>query len=107
MVHFPMQFIIVFRLEKLTMKQVFLIISLMATAAFADIKLDFMLSVRRMNCEVTKWTENGYENGVYWKYYAKFTCKEEVHNPPRIVGLKFIDYAQNLKDEYVYTYGID
>ena len=89
------------------MKKIATILLILASATMADIKLDFMLSVRKLNCEVTKWTENSYENGTHWKYYAKFVCKDEVHTPPRIVGLKFLDSAQNLKDEYVYTYGLD
>lgn len=78
----------------------------MAVSAWADIKLDFILSVRKKGCELIKWVENDYENGVMWQQYAKVSCKDPVSMPVRIVGLKFLDVTSSHKD-YIYTYGLE
>ena len=78
----------------------------MAVSAWADIKLDFMISVRKKGCELIKWVENDYENGVMWQQYAKVACKDPVSMPVRIVGLKFLDVTSSHKD-YIYTYGLE
>lgn len=81
---------------------------LMASFAFANVKLDFHVSVNRMGCSLVQWIEDGYESGVKWKYYGKFACKENPEKvPAKIVGLKFLDISKNLKGEYVFTYGLD
>lgn len=36
---------------------------------------------------------------------AKIACKENQRMHARIVGLKFLDVAVNLRGEYVFTYG--
>lgn len=87
------------------MKKVILIALLAFASAFADVKLDFLVSARRNGCEVTQWIENDYVSGVKWKHYAKVACKENKRMPVKMVGLKFLDIAVNLRGEYIYTYG--
>ena len=87
------------------MKKLILSTLLIASAAFADIKLDFLISARRLGCETIQWVENDYENGIKWKHYAKVACKEPQSMPVRMVGLKFLDLSKNLKGQYIYTYG--
>jgi len=87
------------------MKKVILGIALVASAAFADIKLDFQVSVNRMGCSLVQWIENDYESGVKWKHYGKFACKDPIKVPVKLVGLKFLDVSKNLKGEYIFTYG--
>lgn len=41
------------------------------------------------------------------KLCAKIACKENQRMHARIVGLKFLDVAVNLRGEYVFTYGED
>ena len=41
------------------------------------------------------------------KLCAKIACKENQRMHARIVGLKFLDVAVNLRSEYVFTYGED
>lgn len=89
------------------MKKIILSTLLIASAAFADIKLDFMISARRLGCEVVHWIENDYENGVLWQQYAKVACKDPQSMPVRMVGLKFLDLSKNLKGQYIYTYGLE
>ena len=89
------------------MKKVILLVSAFAIAAFADIKLDFQVSVNRMGCHLVQWIENDYESGVKWKHYGKFACKDPIKVPVKLVGLKFLDVSKNLKGEYIYTYGED
>ena len=89
------------------MKKLLILMVVLATAVFADVKLDFLLSVNRMGCTLTQWVENDYVGGVKWRQYGKFVCKDEVRAPARLVGLKRLDVAQNLKEEYVYTYGLE
>lgn len=89
------------------MKKIILSTLLIASAAFADIKLDFIISARRLGCEVVHWIENDYENGVLWQQYAKVACKDPQSMPVRMVGLKFLDLSKNLKGQYVYTYGLE
>ena len=89
------------------MKKIILLLTLITSMAFADIKLDFMVSTRRLGCELTQWVENDYVSGVKWKHYAKIACKENQRMPARMVGLKFLDVAVNLRGEYVFTYGED
>lgn len=89
------------------MKKIILSILLIASAAFADIKLDFIISARRLGCEVVHWIENDYENGVLWQQYAKVACKDPQSMPVRMVGLKFLDLSKNLKGQYIYTYGLE
>ena len=87
------------------MKKLILLILAFAVVAFADVKLDFLVSARRLGCETIQWIENDYENGIKWKHYAKVACKEPQSMPVRIVGLKFLDLSKNLKGQYIYTYG--
>jgi hypothetical protein len=87
------------------MKKTLLIVLAFAMVAFADVKLDFLISARRLGCETIQWVENDYVSGVKWKHYAKVACKENQRMPVRIVGLKFLDVATNLKGEYIFTYG--
>ena len=89
------------------MKKIILIMAVLAAAAFADIKLDFIISVNKMGCSLKEWVENDYAHGQKWKYFGQFACAEEIHTPPRLVGLKLQYFAQNLKGEYIYTYGLD
>lgn len=89
------------------MKKIILSTLLIASAAFADIKLDFIISARRLGCEVVHWIENDYENGVLWQQYAKVACKDPQSMPVRMVGLKFLDLSKNLKGQYIYTYGLE
>ena len=89
------------------MKKLILLILAFAVVAFADIKLDFLISARRLGCETIHWIENDYENGVLWQQYAKVACKEPQSMPVRIVGLKFLDLSKNLKGQYIYTYGLE
>ena len=53
------------------MKKIILAFMLVVSAAWADIKLDFILSTRRLGCEVVHWVENDYENGVLWQQYPE------------------------------------
>ena len=46
------------------MKKLILLILAFAVVAFADIKLDFLISARRLGCETIQWVENDYENGI-------------------------------------------
>ena len=85
------------------MKKVILFMLAFAMAAFADIKLDFQVSVNRMGCSLIQWIENDYESGVKWKHYGKFAFKA----PVKLVGLKFLYVGENLKGEYIYVYGED
>ena len=87
------------------MKKLILLILAFAVVVFANVKLDFLISVRRFGCETIQWIENDYENGIKWKHYAKVACKEPQSMPVRIVGLKFLDLSKNLKGQYIYTYG--
>ena len=89
------------------MKKVRLIALMAFASVFADVKLDFFVSARRCGCEVTQWVENDYVSGVKWKHYAKVACKENQRMPARMVGLKFLDVAVNLKGQYIFTYGED
>lgn len=89
------------------MKKIFGIMLCLASLVFADIKLDVMVSARRMGCYVTRWVQNDYVGSIKWQYYANITCKEPINVPAKIVGLKFIDIERNAKGEYVYTYGND
>lgn len=89
------------------MKKIILSTLLIASAAFADIKLDFINTARDKGCEVVYWIENNYENGVLWQQYAKVSCKEPQSMPVKIVGLKFLDVSLNLKGEFIYTYGLE
>lgn len=90
------------------MKKIMLImLCAMAVSAWADIHLDFVISVRRLGCETVQWIENDYENGVLWQQYAKVACKNPQSMPIRMVGLKFLDVSKNLKGEYIYTYGLE
>lgn len=87
------------------MKKIILGIALVASAAFADIKLDFQVSVNHMGCSLIQWVQNDYESGVKWKHYGKFACPSKIKVPPRLVGLKFLDVSENLKGQFIYTYG--
>lgn len=87
------------------MKKIILLLTFITSMAFADVKLDFMVSTRRLGCELTQWVENDYVSGVKWKHYAKIACKENQRMPVRMVGLKFLDVAVNLRGEYIFTYG--
>jgi len=89
------------------MKKISLIMLMIVSAVWADIKLDFVLSARKKGCEVVQWIENDYENGVLWQQYAKVACKDPQSMPVRMVGLKFLDVSKNLKGEYIYTYGLE
>ena len=89
------------------MKKLIIMLMFMIGFAFADVKLDFLVSVRRMGCETIQWIENDYESGVKWKYYGKFACKELNKVPVKIVGLKYLDVSRNLKDELIFTYGLE
>jgi hypothetical protein len=89
------------------MKKLLMILLLAVTSIFADVKLDVMVSARRMGCYVTKWVQNDYVGHVKWQYYAQITCKDPINVPAKIVGLKFIDIERSAKGEYVYTYGND
>lgn len=89
------------------MKKLILLILAFAVVAFADVKLDFLISARRLGCETIHWIENDYENGVLWQQYAKVACKEPQSMPVRMVGLKFLDVSKNLKGQYIYTYGLE
>lgn len=92
---------------RIKMKKIILSTLLIASAAFADIKLDFLISARRLGCETIHWIENDYENGVLWQQYAKVACKDPQPMPVRMVGLKFLDVSKNLKGQYIYTYGLE
>lgn len=87
------------------MKKTILFVMAFAMVAFADVKLDFLVSVRRLGCETVQWVQNDYENGIKWKHYGKFACKDPINVPARLVGLKFLDLSKNLKGQYIYTYG--
>lgn len=87
------------------MKKTLLIVLAFAMVAFADVKLDFLVSARRLGCETVQWVDNDYVSGMKWKHYAKVACKENQRMPVRMVGLKFLDVATNLKGEYIFTYG--
>lgn len=89
------------------MKKIILLVLLVMASAWADIKLDFLISARRLGCETVHWVENDYENGVLWQQYAKVACKEPQSMPVRMVGLKFLDVSKNLKGQYIYTYGLE
>lgn len=89
------------------MKKIILVLMIVVSAVWADIKLDFVLSSRKKGCEVVHWIENDYENGVHWQQYAKVACKDPQSMPVRMVGLKFLDVSKNLKGEYIYTYGLE
>ena len=89
------------------MKKIILLLLVVMASAWADIKLDFMISARRLGCQVVHWVENDYENGVLWQQYAKVACKDPQSMPVRMVGLKFLDVSKNLKGEYIYTYGLE
>jgi len=89
------------------MKKITLIMLMIVSAVWADIKLDFVLSARKKGCEVVHWIENDYENGVLWQQYAKVACKDPQSMPVRMVGLKFLDVSKNLKGEYIFTYGLE
>ena len=88
-------------------KIILLIVCCVCATAWANVKLDFMISVRKQGCDIVKWIENDYEGGILWKQYAKVSCKEKIALPPRIVGLKFFDVTDNLKGEFIYTYGLE
>ena len=92
---------------RIKMKKIILSTLLIASAAFADIKLDFIISARNKGCEVVHWIENDYENGVLWQQYAKVACKAPQPMPVKMVGLKFLDVSTNLKGEFIYTYGLE
>ena len=92
---------------RIKMKKIILSTLLIASAAFADIKLDFLISARRLGCETIHWIENDYENGILWQQYAKVACKDPQPMPVRMVGLKFLDVSKNLKGQYIYTYGLE
>ena len=68
------------------MKKIILIMAILAAAAFADVKLDFIISVNKMGCSLKEWVENDYAHGQKWKYFGQFACAEEIHTPPRLVG---------------------
>lgn len=89
------------------MKKLIILVMILMTTAMADIKLDFFISVRKKGCEVEKWVENNYENGILWQQYARVICKDAIPMPVNIVGLKFLDVATNLKGQYVYFYGLE
>lgn len=89
------------------MKKIILLVLFIMASAWADIKLDFLISARRLGCETVHWIENDYENGVLWQQYAKVACKEPQSMPVRMVGLKFLDVSKNLKGQYIYTYGLE
>ena len=89
------------------MKKLTMIMLMLVASAFADIKLDFQVSVNRLGCSLTQWIQDDYESGVKWKHYAKFACKDPIKVPARMVGLKFLDVSRNPKGEYIYTYGED
>lgn len=89
------------------MKKIILALMLVVSAVWADIKLDFMISARRLGCQVVHWVENDYESGVLWQQYAKVACKDPQSMPVKMVGLKFLDVSKNLKGEYIYTYGLE
>ena len=89
------------------MKKIILLLLVVMASAWADIKLDFLISARRLGCDTVHWVENDYENGVLWQQYAKVACKEPQSMPVRMVGLKFLDVSKNLKGQYIYTYGLE
>lgn len=87
------------------MKKLLILMAVISATALADVKLDFLISVNRMGCMLTQWVENDYVGGTKWKEYGRFICKDEIHAPARLVGLKLLYSDQNLKEEWVYTYG--
>jgi hypothetical protein len=87
------------------MKKLVLTVACLSAIAFADIKLDFHVSVNKLGCNLVQWIENDYESGVKWKHYGKFACKDPIKVPVKLVGLKFLDVSKNLKGEYIFTYG--
>lgn len=87
------------------MNKILIAMAILATAAFADVKLDFLISVNRLGCTLTQWVENDYVGGTKWREYGRFVCKDEIRAPARMVGLKLLYADQNLKEEWVYTYG--
>lgn len=89
------------------MKKIIFALMMVVSAVWADIKLDFMISARRIGCETVHWIENDYENGVLWQQYAKVACKEPQPMPVRMVGLKFLDVYKSQKGEYIYIYGLE
>lgn len=87
------------------MKKILIAMAVLATATFAHVKLDFENSVNQLGCTLTQWLDHDFESGVKWRYYGKFVCAEKIRVPVRLVGLKLLDVSQNLKGQYVYTYG--
>jgi hypothetical protein len=88
------------------MKKIMILMLCAMATAWADIKLDFIISVRKKGCELVKWVENDYVNGVMWQQYAKVSCKDPISMPVKLVGLKFLDVESSHKD-YIYTYGLE
>jgi hypothetical protein len=86
------------------MKKLMLIVLSLSVFAFANIKLDFMVSVKKKGCNVVKWVENDSVEGIKYRHYAKVSCKEPQTMPVKLVGLKFIDVTRNSTGEYIYTY---
>ena len=89
------------------MKKLIVLVMLITATVWADIKLDFFISVRKKGCEVEKWVENDYVGGTLWQQYARVVCKDAIAMPVKIVGLKFLDVNTNLKGQYVYMYGLE
>ena len=90
------------------MKTKLLLILLLAISAFAaNTKNDFINSLEKYDCVLDTWKENTYESGADWKYKEKIACKDTGRKPVKIAGLKLLDVAENLKGEYIYTYGLE
>ena len=85
-----------------------LLILLLAVSAFANPKLKyiFYIEVGKRNCDVARWSENVYENGIYYKTYARVSCNKIVDLPISIGSLQFIDIDEDrLFSTVTYYYG--
>ena len=48
------------------MKKILIAMAILATAAFADVQLDFLISENRLGCTLTLWADNDYVGGTKW-----------------------------------------
>lgn len=87
------------------MKKIALLLLAFAIAAFADIKLDFQVSVARKGCSLVKWEEDYYDDYVKYKRYAIVECNGPQNMPVNMVGLKFLNLNLSTKGKYWYYYG--
>lgn len=75
-----------------------LLILLLAVSAFANPKLKyiFYLEVGKRNCDVTRWSENVYEDGIFYRTFARVSCNRIKELPLKIGSLQFLDISTDL-----------